>query len=198
MEAGCENTFTGNDPVLVGRAQRLDCFCRARLSHKNCPTRLHRSAWAARFAFLAPTAIQGRVQGTLMAMDEKSLVLSAEDQRPLSVPRPAITQLEVSRGKRRRALKGMILGAGIGGALGGAADLLIGEPGNLCFAGCSSSGDSRAGVAGLSVLAGAFYGAGIGALVKSDRRSAVPLEQVRVSLAPTRGRGVRLSLSLAF
>ena len=41
-------------------------------------------------------------------------------------------------------------------------------------------------------------GVGIGALIKTDRWSSVPLERVQFGLAPTRGKGLGLALSMTF
>ena len=72
-----------------------------------------------RVRILAPAAVNGRIEGMILEMDEKSLLLMSEEQR-LRVPRESITQLEVSTGKRRRALKGLIVGAGLGALVYGA------------------------------------------------------------------------------
>lgn len=132
-----------------------------------------------------------------MEMDDKSLLVSADDRIPVRVSRQAITRLEVSTGRHRRALKGMFIGAGIGAALIGPAyhsDAKSSNCDNALFP-CTTS---LAGAEAFGILVGATYGAGIGALIESDWWSAVPLEHVRVSLAPTRGRGVVLSLSVGF
>jgi hypothetical protein len=119
--------------------------------------------------------------------DEQSVLVGINGRVPLSVPRQAITQLEVSTGRERQAFHGMLIGAGIGA--------LVGATGCLPAVGCGHP--SAEDVLG-SAAGGALYGAAIGALVKRDHWSAVPLDQVRVSIGPTRARGVRLSLSVAF
>lgn len=133
-------------------------------------------------------------------MDEKSLLLSTEDQRPLSVPRQAITQIEVGLGRRRNTREGLILGASFGALLGA---VLPVESNIYCStpeptAPCSL-GVSRSELIASAVLGYAAVGAAIGHwAIKTDRWSSVPLDTLRVSLAPTRGRGLRLSLSLRF
>jgi len=149
-----------------------------------------------RVRLVAPAAVEGRIEGLVMAMDEKSLMVSLDDGVPVRVSRQAITQLAVRTGRYRRWLKGMIIGASIGAVAGA----LVGNY-NGCFAGCTASSRSfsdRAQFAGLAAFSFAAWGAGIGALIKGDRWSAVPLERVRVNLAPTAGRGIGLSLSLGF
>jgi hypothetical protein len=119
-------------------------------------------------------------------------LLSTGDQTPVRVPRQAITQLDVSTGRHGHALKGMIIGAASAAALFAliprdqyCADL---RPGEYC--------PTQAELAGLGAIGGAAWGALIGHLIKSDRWSSVPLEQVHVSLAPALGRGA-VGLSLA-
>jgi hypothetical protein len=53
-----------------------------------------------------------------MGMDEQSLLVSSDDHIPLRVSRQAITRLDVSTGRHRRVLKGMMIGGGIGALFG--------------------------------------------------------------------------------
>ncbi len=141
----------------------------------------------------APTAVAGRVEGTVVSMDEMSLTVSKDARVPVKIPRQAVTELELSAGRHRRALKGMLIGAGIGLAAGLAA------PSLNCFD-CSSSPTTsdKLAVGSLFALVGAAYGAGIGALVKSDRWKHVPLERIRVSVARLPGHGLELLVSARF
>ena len=167
-EVRAQEATEGPSPVIVGSSVRL----------------------------VAPAAVEGRIEGLVRAMDEKSLMVSVDDGAPVRVSRQAITQLAVRTGRYRRWLKGMIIGASIGAVAGA----LVSNY-NGCFAGCAASSRSfadRARLAGLATFGSAAWGAGIGALIKGDRWSAVPLERVRVNLAPTAGRGIGLSLSLGF
>lgn len=138
----------------------------------------------------APSVAKGRVEGMVLEIDEKSLLIGvSKDRVPLRVPRQAITQLDVNAGQRGRVLKGMIIGAGVGAASFTAllASTDLGP----------DSGD-YAGAVGIGAVGGGILGAGIGALIKTDRWSPVPLDRVRLSLGPTRGRGIALSLSVGF
>src|SRR6185436_12700435 len=112
----------------------------------------------------------------------------------ITVPRDAVTDLEVSFGKRRRALKGMLIGAGIGAFLfpyGDCYDQSTGTTMSGCHPWTAQNVLKGAGL-------GALWGAGIGALVKSDRWSSVPLGRVRVSVLPARGGGIGASVSVGF
>ena len=138
----------------------------------------------------APTMKAGRLEGTVTELDKVTLVVSQHDRIPLRVPRQAIASLEVYAGQRRAAPKPMLIGAGIGMSV-----FALGS-GLACFEGCSQS-EHESALAAL-LLVGGIVGAGVGALIKQDRWSAVPLDRVRMSLGTTRGRGVALSLSLGF
>jgi hypothetical protein len=140
----------------------------------------------------APTFPKGQVEGLVMQMDDKSLLVSADDRIPVRLSRQDITRIEVSTGRKRQWLKGLMIGTSIGGVLGALADVT--PAGSYCDFCVNSKGEAVA----YGALGGAVWGAGIGALFKADHWNSVPLERVRVSLAPTRGRGVRLSASVAF
>jgi hypothetical protein len=145
-----------------------------------------------RVRLFAPSAIAGRIQGTVMETNDKTLLLSTNDHQPLRVPRAAITQLELSTGRSGNPLKGALIGAGIGGALFAAVPK--GDYcGNVRFGeSCSGRGELIA----EGLVGGALWGALFGWLIKHDRWSAVPLDPVKLSVAPTRGGGARVALTL--
>ena len=145
-----------------------------------------------RIRIQAPASIQGRVEGTVMTMDETSLLISTNDHRPLTVRRQDITSLEVSAGRQRSVIQGAAIGA-IAGLL-----ILQTSVRDNCANNDSACYTDRSRAAADGLLGGAIWGAGIGALIKRDRWMTVPTESVRVSVAPSRGRGVRLSLSDAW
>jgi len=144
-----------------------------------------------RVRILAPSLTGKRIEGMVLETTESALLIGVNDRVPLKVSRQAITQLEVSLGQHRQVLKGAIIGAGIGVAL-------------FALTGASYQGDEPntsgdwAHFIGVGLAGGAIWGVGIGALVKGDRWSPVPLEHVHVSLGPTRGHGVGASVSLRF
>jgi hypothetical protein len=128
----------------------------------------------------------GKVQGIVIGMDDALLQIRTDDG-PMNVRRDAITRIEVGAGRRRRTVKGLLIGAAMTGA---SAALGAGcSPG-----GCSSESDHAA----AGVAAGATIGAAVGYLIKSERWTSLPVEQVRVGVAPSRRGGVALSLSLRF
>jgi hypothetical protein len=146
----------------------------------------------------ASTVVQGPIRGTVMEMDRESLLVSTENQRPLRVSRQAITQLEVSTGRRGHARTGLIIGAVVGAASGAVVPLNFGCTQAQIAAGDSSCIVSRGTMITYGVLGDAGLGALIGHLIKSDRWSSVPPERIRVSVAPSGGRGARMSMSASW
>jgi hypothetical protein len=144
----------------------------------------------------APAALRGRVEGTVMEVDDGSVLLSADGRVPVRIPRQSITRLEVATGRRREVLKGTLIGAGIGAGLGAliprdefCANYYT-EPGQ----GCGSKGE----IVVTSAAGGALWGAILGVIFKTDRWGAVPLDRVHVAVTPARGRGVGLTLSASW
>ncbi len=128
----------------------------------------------------APTVARRPIEGTVMEIEGQSLLVSSGGIA-VTVPRQAIERLEVSTGRRSQWLKGMAMGAVIGGSFG---------------AYCGDCDQAVSHAAGL--LGGAVGGMLIGGLVHGDRWSTVPVEGLRVSLSPARERGVGLSLSVSW
>lgn len=139
----------------------------------------------------------GILVGTLVGADDDTLTLRLDPTgRSLQVPRLSIRTVEVSTGKRSRRRTGAIVGAAAGAFLMYATDDPCPESETDCS--LDSHVGERLGAAALGALVYGFVGWGIGSLFKTDRWSPAALEDIRVSLAPTRGRGVALSLSVAF
>jgi hypothetical protein len=148
---------------------------------------------------LAPTAMQGRIEGTVMATDAESLLIGVDGRGPARVSRNAITRLEIAFGRRRNTRTGLIVGA-VAGALAVGLTAAIPKdefcpPGEPSTQSCL---DDRSVLLAFGLPILALEGAAIGALIKSDRWLPVPLENVRVGLTGTRSHGVGLSLALHF
>ena len=126
------------------------------------------------------------IAGTLVAADQAALTVALEgrDAGQRKFARSEIAKLEVSRGKKRNVLQGVLIGAAVGIIVDLAGTR--GENQNPC--------DYGACVA-LPVL-GAAAGALVG-LIKTERWERVPTEEVRVVILPAR-RGVQVSLSFRF
>jgi hypothetical protein len=116
-------------------------------------------------------AIKGRPEGIVAALDERTLTLVAfEGGLPLKVPLDSITALETSLGRKRNTGKGVAIGIASGLLLGLFLPVDASNCGYYSDNFCSRGEAVTGGLAG-----GALLGAGIGALVKSDRWGTVRL-----------------------
>jgi hypothetical protein len=131
----------------------------------------------------------GKVQGIVIETEEAFLHVRTDDG-PVKVRRDAITRIEVGAGRRRRTVKGLLIGVAMGGASAGL--------GGCCSPGGSTSGSDHAAAIGAGLAAGATIGTAVGFFVKSERWTSLPLERVRVGVAPRPKGGVALSLSVRF
>jgi hypothetical protein len=130
--------------------------------------------------------------GRLLSADQSALAVTRDDGGVVNVPRSAIRELEVARGRRSHAKKGAIIGAAAGAGLILAAYAVSEDD-------CDSDACGVYAVAYSTAFAafGGLVGAGIGKMFKTDRWVQVDPGRVKVSLAP-RGRGVALRVSVAF
>jgi hypothetical protein len=157
------------------------------------------SAWAqsspaypvvvgSRIRIEVPTVLEGRFEGTVKEIDEQSLLIELENRPVIRVPRQAITQLDVSLGRRRQFRKGAMIGAGIGVLV------IFGLNGE----GIEESGVTKFEYIAVGLIPGAIWGAGIGALVKAERWAAVPIAPASVSSPAIRGGRVITLASVRF
>lgn len=102
-------------------------------------------------------------QGIVVAIDEHALKLATSDAS-WTVPVDSITAAEARVGRRRQALKGLLIGAGLGALLSQVWDI---DP-SLCQ-GDSRYFCSRGEAVVTGVLGFGAIGAGTGALIKKDR-----------------------------
>ena len=108
-------------------------------------------------------------------------------------PLASVTRLDVSRGQRSNAK----LGAGIGFAAGALGTVVYCKTADVL--GCVLFGDDI--TLELALISGAIGGlAGllVGHYIKTERWEQVPLERLRVSLAPQRDGGFALGFSVRF
>ena len=127
-----------------------------------------------RIRVTAPGLSLDRQAGTLRWLDRDSLVLET-DLRRLALPPQEVSHIDRSRGRKGHAL----LGLGIGAVVGLGTGFLLFQPGST---GCTGSGDYeencmlyRAG----ALLGGAAVGALTGALIRTERWEAMPLDGTR-------------------
>jgi hypothetical protein len=105
--------------------------------------------------------------GPLRTFDGDALTLNPVDGADhLSLARPSITRIEVSRGRHGNAGRGVLIGAVLGLAV-----VALSE--SACEGECEPRDNYGLLVAGATV-GGAITGAGVGALMKSERWEALP------------------------
>lgn len=134
--------------------------------------------------------------GTFVRSPRDSITIAAADST-LSYGLDAVTRLEVSEGYRSHWL----VGAGVGFVAGAGITFLVVNGGSTSICDRSDNQDAASsgeciGLVALGGVAGAGVGAIIGSLIRTERWQDVPVERVRVGLAP-RG-GVDLGLVVAF
>lgn len=137
----------------------------------------------------APSLKGKRFTGTLAGATGEEIVLSLSDSERKAIPRSAVTRLEWSPRHHRHPIPGAVVGGLLGGVFLGAASVA------LCDA--ASCSVSMAAV-GVGFALGALPGAGIGALIKTREWTDVEPSRVRVSIAPVRGRGAAVKLTVRF
>jgi hypothetical protein len=121
------------------------------------------------------------VKGVLVSADSASVAIVPEDAPPLGanqlrVPSASLGRFELRTGSKRQWLAGLIVGAALGLAVGATADV---NP-DTCDYTYSHEFCSRGEAVAASVAVLGGMGAGIGALVKTDRWTPVALD----ALAP--------------
>ncbi len=142
------------------------------------------------------------IVGTLASVARAAWVLQLNKRGDsVVVPTADLTEVRVSRGTHRHVLKGIAIGALVGGILGAATYEEPAPRSCIPESFCSSWGsplsgmDSPAVAAVAGAMGGVLYGAVIGALVKTERWELVNREDVQVAIRPSRtSLGVRVSL----
>ena len=153
----------------------------------------------ARVRLTSAASSGARLQGTLDSIDATTLTLINDDHRMVNVSRAQITKVEMAWGRRGRAAEGIPhrrtggLGHWPFGRQQSRRDVL--RTRRLCALDLGRKGRRRA---LQRTAAYAAMGAGIGALVKTDRWVEVPPDKIRVSVAPTSGRGVAVGVTFGF
>jgi hypothetical protein len=108
-----------------------------------------------------------RLVGPLRTFDGEALTLIPEGSADhVTVPRETITRIEVSRGSRSRAGRGALIGAVLGLAAIAIAESTRGEN--------YEAPDNYGLIVAGSIAGGAVVGAGVGALMRSEKWEAQP------------------------
>lgn len=158
-------------PIIAGVLSILAVTTSAQESHKTSVASVLAVGGRVR---LRSTAVQGRPQGLVVALDEAVLTLATDGGVPVKIPLTSITALETSLGRKRNTLKGLGIGAVSGLLLGLALPV---DPNNCGY--YSSNACSRGEAVSAGAVGFGLVGAGIGALIKNDRWSPVTLNVAR-------------------
>ena len=131
------------------------------------------------------------------------LVRWPEFANAVAVPLAGVSRLEVSTGRHRRVLKGLMWGSVAGGATGALVGAATYEPCEATeFLGCFLEPENRMQSAAWGSLVGVTLGlvvGGFAGLAPRERWQSVPLDARRVSLAVTpRAYATRVGVSVRF
>jgi hypothetical protein len=140
----------------------------------------------ARLRVTAPTFAAKPIVGTLVEATEREVVLRVSATGETPIPRTAITRLEWGQGRQGHAVTGLLIGAVAGAAVLVALDAQDPETG---------TGQEYLVVGAVGAGLGALTGAGVGALVRTQRWTELPSTSLRVGLSPVPGHGVGLRLA---
>ena len=143
-----------------------------------------------RVRITAPHLGISKHSGTLLAVDGDTLTVDT-----LQVALMNVTRLDVYMGRKGHATTGALVGI-----------LVVGVPlAILAGAFCADAGDANCTAAGgaaagffVGGAAGSLVGTLVGLLIRSDRWEEVPLDALRVSVAPQRDGRFGLGLSVRF
>ncbi len=132
--------------------------------------------------------------GTFVAWKADTLVVETKGHT-LALPWDSVTKLEVSQGQKRNTREGVLIGLLVGGVAGAVVAVAIHEECERCFI---DPATLPVAVATVGVLGGVVTGAIIGSLIRTDRWQEVPLERLRLQVAPQRDGRFGLGLSVRF
>jgi hypothetical protein len=138
--------------------------------------------------------LEGRVvEVTGDSPQGRALRITARNGAVLTLPLASVSEIEISTGSRRRPLRGLLIGAGIGLVLGG----IVWAEAASC-GGCDNDACVGTALLTASAVSGAAYGAGVGALIKTPHGQPAALERPRVSIVPMGRRSLGLRLAWRF
>ena len=165
----------------------------------------------ARVRITAPSVSAEQFIGEVVRVSGDTLVVTAKMFRSmvkgaptyiskrLEVPFASVTRLDVSRGKKNHILTGALVGLLVGGGVGAIHGSSLGDDDPEPFSIITLTAEQKAAAWGIGFGAvGLVIGAAIGATKKTDIWKPVPLDRIRVSMAPQRHGGLALSASFEF
>jgi hypothetical protein len=147
--------------------------------------------------------------GTVASIGSDTLAVLTASGTTVVVPLASVTELWVQRGKKDYLARGMAIGSATGlvaGAIAGVimgrrpehcgGTIMFGDPDPDVRAACQVLLVAGLGVAGL--MGGAAIGAMWGAGIQTDRWEEVPLDRIRVGVAPQRHGRFAVGFSVSF
>jgi hypothetical protein len=147
-----------------------------------------------RVRVIAPSVSGSPFVGTLVALEADSLVVH-DTVNTWRLSLASVEQVDLSRGRKSHALLGagigLLVGAGVGALAGSSCEQVMYDTG-ITQGECIAIGAAAFGAAG------ALLGAVTGALVRTERWAQVPLDRLKVSLAPANGRALTFSVAFRF
>ena len=145
----------------------------------------------------APSISKDRLVGTVIATTADTFMLRPMRQaEPLAIPLASVTNLEVSKGKKRSIGKGALIGLLVGASTGAILGAALYEDCEICDISVNRS-DWAFFAGGVFGLGGTVVGALRGAR-RTDQWQEIPLDRIRVSILPQPQGGLMLSASVAF
>ena len=148
----------------------------------------------ARVRVTAPDVDGRRYDGTLVGLPTDTIVVDT-----LRVALASVTRLDMHWGRKSNWDKGLLYGgAGVGAVGLGLGIAWWADCGDSGGEWCPDEGWHALILAPIGFLAGGIVGAGVGALIRSDKWEEVPLDRLRVSVVPQGNGRFGLAASIAF
>ena len=134
----------------------------------------------------------GKLTGTLEEWGSDTLYVvpdgASQDVPASAIPLSTLSKLEISEGLKSNAGKGALIGGGIGLVVGGAMSIIAGSTVDTEV----TSTDYLI-FTGFVTVGGVGIGALVGALIKSERWEELPLDRLRLGIAPRSDGGFQLT-----
>jgi hypothetical protein len=183
-----------NRTTLLAMSAMMMMFARSPMASAQQPASSGGLAWEPRVRVTVSGDGSGQVVGRYLRTAGDTIWIDtglAHGPSPIVVDQ--IRRFEVSRGQRSNAGRGALIGGAVGLGIGLVSVISAASEDDGWFE--PSTGEYAAGVAVLTAM-GSGIGAGIGALIRTEKWEAVPV----AGLTVTRGAspGLRLGLSMRF
>lgn len=122
-----------------------------------------------------------RVVGTLLASDPRGLRIAVSADSVVEVPAATLERLEQSMGRRGHAVRGGLIGAGVGLAVGLAGFAAVTSQSNVRCTEDLDCGAWAVIAGGGGAVVGGLIGLGVGALWKTEHWAEAPVSRLTVT-----------------